>query len=289
MKAMLLCAGMGVRLQPYTLTKPKPLVPFLGVPMVEYSLALLEDVKVDSYVVNLHHLPDQIQNYFQSKALRLDFSDERSELLGSGGGIRNARPLLEGEDFFVLNADEIILPHAPGVLEEMLKFHQWHGGLGTLLTTQHPEVGSKFGGAWCDSESQVKIFSKSRPADHALKGHHFIGVMLFRKDLFEFFLKSSGDENIFYETLTSAISKGEKVFCFDCACEWLETGNPNDFFNGSENLLRKLESPSPEDSTSWRSHLASVFGRVEKPEFLIESDRPDLIQRIKAAHARAAD
>jgi NDP-sugar pyrophosphorylase family protein len=64
MNVMLLAAGEGTRLRPYTLEKPKPCIPFLSVPLAFYSLSLLSEINVHNLVTNVFHLPDQVQNLF---------------------------------------------------------------------------------------------------------------------------------------------------------------------------------------------------------------------------------
>ncbi|MDE7166280.1 MAG: NTP transferase domain-containing protein [Bacteroidaceae bacterium] len=102
MKAMIFAAGLGTRLKPLTDTMPKALVPVGGRPLLEILLEKLEREGFDDIVINVHHFADKIEAWMDSKAgveirkkgIKISFSDERKELLETGGGIRHARPLL---------------------------------------------------------------------------------------------------------------------------------------------------------------------------------------------------
>ncbi len=104
--AMILAAGLGMRMRPITETIPKPLVRVGGKPMIDYALESLERQGVDRVVVNVHHLPDQIIDHLEARpGIGTLISDETEELLDSGGGLVKALPLLGAGAFFVLNAD----------------------------------------------------------------------------------------------------------------------------------------------------------------------------------------
>jgi NDP-sugar pyrophosphorylase family protein len=113
---MVLAAGLGTRLKPYTDLVPKPLVPLLGVPCIDYSLMQLPTAGVDEVVVNVHahssQLVDHLHHASIREGLKIRISDESSLLLGSAGGYRKALSLLEStpgvsEPFFALNADVV--------------------------------------------------------------------------------------------------------------------------------------------------------------------------------------
>lgn len=113
MKGMVLAAGYGTRFRPATYETPKPMVPVCNRPLISYAVDSLLAAGVDEVVVNLHHRPEQIESFLRSSyegKCRLVFSFE-SEILGTGGGVRKARPFLEGDEaFFLVNGDTIQRP-----------------------------------------------------------------------------------------------------------------------------------------------------------------------------------
>ena len=136
MKAMILAAGFGTRLKPWTDTHPKALVPVDGVPMLERVICRLRDEGFDYIVVNIHHFGDQILEFLNSKdfGISISVSDESDGILDTGGGIVNASSLLSVEDdepFIVHNVD--ILSDAP--LASLLKQNIESENDVTLLTS----------------------------------------------------------------------------------------------------------------------------------------------------------
>jgi MurNAc alpha-1-phosphate uridylyltransferase len=105
-KAMVLAAGLGLRMRPLTDRMPKPLVRVAGRPLLDHVLDKLGDAGVSEAVVNVHYLPDQIIDHVARRARpRVIVSDERDEVLGTGGGVVKALPLLGDAPFFHVNAD----------------------------------------------------------------------------------------------------------------------------------------------------------------------------------------
>ncbi len=105
---MVLAAGLGQRMRPLTLTLPKPLVRIGGRAMLDHALDRLEEGGIETAVVNVHHLADLVERHVRDRARpKIVISDERGVLLETGGGIKNALPLLGPEPFLVLNSDSL--------------------------------------------------------------------------------------------------------------------------------------------------------------------------------------
>ena len=133
---MIFAAGMGSRLRPLTDQMPKALIPVAGVPLLERVIHKLADAGFDDITINIHHLGQQIIDFLeahQNFGLRIHISDERTQLLNTGGGIRYARTFLEGnEPFLVHNAD--ILTDTD--LNVLWREHQEKGAAATLVVGQ---------------------------------------------------------------------------------------------------------------------------------------------------------
>jgi MurNAc alpha-1-phosphate uridylyltransferase len=105
-KAMVLAAGLGLRMRPLTDHMPKPLVQVAGRALLDHVLDKLGDAGVTEAVVNVHYLPDQIIQHVASRTHpRVIISDERDQVLGTGGGVVKALPLLGPDPFFHVNSD----------------------------------------------------------------------------------------------------------------------------------------------------------------------------------------
>ena len=129
---MIFAAGLGTRLKPMTDTMPKALVPVGGRPLLQILLEKLARHGCTEAVINVHHFADMIEEWCASHHtdISIRFSDERAELLETGGGIRHAMPLLSGERFLIHNVD--ILSNA-----DLARFYaEGEGKAATLLVSE---------------------------------------------------------------------------------------------------------------------------------------------------------
>ena len=109
--AFLLAAGLGTRMRPLTLDKPKPMVPVSGRPMIDHFLDAVVDAGVKRAVVNVHWCADLLETHLANRTdIEIVISDEREELLETGGGIAKARDLLGDDPIFVINTDAMWAP-----------------------------------------------------------------------------------------------------------------------------------------------------------------------------------
>ena len=107
--AMIMAAGMGKRMRPLTATQPKPMVRVAGKALIDHALDRLEEAGVARAVVNVHYLADALEAHVLDRAVpKVTISDERAQLLETGGGLIKAQGQLP-DPFFCLNADNIWL------------------------------------------------------------------------------------------------------------------------------------------------------------------------------------
>jgi MurNAc alpha-1-phosphate uridylyltransferase len=104
--AMLLAAGLGKRMRPLTMTLPKPLVKVAGKTLADHVLDRLAQAGIETVVVNVHYLAELMELHLKRRtAPKILISDERAVLLDSGGGVRNALPMLGRDPFLICNSD----------------------------------------------------------------------------------------------------------------------------------------------------------------------------------------
>jgi NDP-sugar pyrophosphorylase family protein len=138
MKAMILAAGIGTRLRPITLEKPKCLVEVQGVSLLEHTILYLKFFGVNEIVINVHHFADQIEQFIQDKnsfGIQIDLSDEREALLDTGGGLVKAKWFFDDKKPFFLIASDVITNLD---LTSLYKYHQQHDPLVTLAVKHRP-------------------------------------------------------------------------------------------------------------------------------------------------------
>lgn len=138
MKAMIFAAGLGTRFKPWTDSHPKALAPVNGKPLLQRNIEYLQQYGITDVVVNVHHFADQLIAAIKDNngwGSNVSISDERDEVLETGGGLLKARPLLEDNDPFVtLNAD--ILTNLD--INKLLDFHKQKKSLASFGITSRP-------------------------------------------------------------------------------------------------------------------------------------------------------
>lgn len=263
MNVMLLAAGEGTRLRPYTYVQPKPAIPFLNIPLAAYPLAFLEDVRIQNLVVNTFHLPTKVVDLFvplNHGAKKLHFSHEIARILGNGGGLGFARSFFRGQgDLILMNSDEVILPQEKHHVAKALEFHKSTGALCTLITMDHPGVGSQFGGVWLNDDDEVKGFGKVAPSSECRRAEHFIGVQILSEEIFNY-LPEEDVSNILYDGVAKGIAEGKRVQRYKIDCHWFETGNIKDYLKATAECLHLLGQEGPVSSIP-REHLAAAISR----------------------------
>lgn len=107
--AMIMAAGLGKRMRPLTATRPKPLIKVAGKAMIDHCLDKLWEAGITKVVVNAHYLPDALEAHLQSVSFPFDIriSDERAQLMETGGGLVQAEPLIDEDRFFCINSDNL--------------------------------------------------------------------------------------------------------------------------------------------------------------------------------------
>lgn len=270
MNVMLLAAGEGTRLRPYTYTLPKPAIPFLNLPLASHSLGFLGDLQINKLVVNTFHLPEKIHSLFHRiphQAKELHFSDEVGEILGNGGGLGKARAhFQDGGDFIMMNSDEVILPKDSSVVQKAIAQHKASGAIATIMVMEHPGVGTQFGGVWANQNNQVKGFGKTAIPE-TTKAWHFIGVQILSEKIFQY-VPQTGASNILYDVVAAAIANGETVQCFPFESTWFETGNISDFLEATEKCIHFLLDPQ---ITFEKEALERVLQRYANSKMLAQN------------------
>lgn len=106
--AMVLAAGKGTRMAPLTDTLPKPLVQLMGKPLIDHALSRLDAGGIGRVIVNVHYLADKLEAHLLERIKpKITISDERAELLETGGGVRKALPLIGARPFYLVNSDSV--------------------------------------------------------------------------------------------------------------------------------------------------------------------------------------
>lgn len=240
MRAMILAAGYGTRLWPLTIDRAKPAIPFMNRPLVGYVAEYLAGYGFDDVVVNLHHRPESVREALGDGSkfgVRLHYVEE-PEILGTGGAIDNARALLEGDAFVVINgklATDIDLAAA-------LETHRREKALATLVLQRNP-ARERYSVVNVSGGLVTGFGGYPKPDDEGGEAPlMFTGIQVFDRRVFDFIPRGGEGQSIFSHTVTDvylpAIRRGERVAAHVADGYWYELSTVRRYLDTNVALMK---------------------------------------------------
>lgn len=230
--AMVLSAGLGSRMRPITDKMPKPLVKVFGKTLLDHGLDALSQAAVTNAVVNVHYFPEQIEAHVQSRiSPNILISDERNQLLDSGGGIAKALPKIGPKPFYLLNADSFWIEGIKPNLQ--LLGESWNDDemdIILLLSGIHNCVGYPGKGDFTmDPEGRLE-----RRGERELAPFAYSGAAILHPRIFEQAPQDSFSLNLLFDR---AIEQGR---LFGCNMDglWLHVGTPQAIFEAETAIAK---------------------------------------------------
>ncbi|MEO9600633.1 nucleotidyltransferase family protein [Parasphingorhabdus sp.] len=219
--AMIMAAGLGTRMRPLTEMRPKPLVEVSGKAMIDHCLEKLVEAGIEKAIINVHYLADAMEAHLAASQYPIEFqiSDERRQLMETGGGLVQAEPLIEESNFFCINSDNLWTDGPTNSLHQLTQIWDEDKMDALLLlirrTSAHNYQGS--GDFHLDGENRI---SRRLPDQQAPL--IYSGIQLISKRLLRDAPSGPFSTNIFWER---AIGEG-RLFGLVHEGQWFEVGSP---------------------------------------------------------------
>jgi mannose-1-phosphate guanylyltransferase len=218
MRAMILAAGLGIRLRPLTNAVPKALVPVAGRPLIEYGLLWLKSQGIREVLINLHHLGDKIRAAVGDGSiygLRITYSHEEP-ILDTGGGIKKAQAFLDGETFVVLNCDTILDLD----ISALLAAHRRNHATATLVLRPDPEA-ARYGILETDASGRIRRFlGQPAEVEGSLSEFMFTGCQMLEPHIFDL-MPEEKPFSTTRETYPQMLRAGEPLYGFIHTGPWM--------------------------------------------------------------------
>jgi bifunctional UDP-N-acetylglucosamine pyrophosphorylase/glucosamine-1-phosphate N-acetyltransferase len=256
MKAVLLAAGEGVRLQPITATRPKHLIRVGGKPILEHCLEALKASGVTEAIVVTHYMGDAIRQYFgdgEKMGLKIAYV-EQAAMLGTGNAVSVVEPYVDG-DFVLVYGD---LLFAPDAVKNLLGSYATDkpAAVIAVVPVEKPE---SYGIVELDDEKNVKRVIEKPAAGEAPSNLANAGLYVFSKEIFDAIRQTKASVRGEWE-LTDALSllieEKKQVLASEISKDdWMDIGRPWDLLEANSWALKRMEH--------------TVFGNVENGAHLI--------------------
>jgi NDP-sugar pyrophosphorylase family protein len=254
---MLMAAGLGTRLRPFTDLEPKILLPVMGVPCAQFAIDAAVGAGVRKLVANIHHLPARTQEGLRALeygGAELVISDESAKLLGSAGGIARALPHFGGKPFFLLNADVLCDVDLDRLARRHAYLRARHGVKLTLTLFERPEGRGAYREIMMSQESGLITgfgeVTRGKP--------YFVGAAILEPEAVEGIRPDEPSEFV-PRILEPAIRAGKAGF-FLTQGKWFDVGSPELWAETHFQLMGLLEHGRV--SRAWRTRIESVSRRI---------------------------
>ena len=237
MNAMILAAGFGTRLLPFTKKLPKPLFPIIDKTLLDIAIETARNAGAEKIVINAHHLASMIEDHVAG----LDYGVEvvvlvESEIMGTAGGIKNAEAHLDDKPFFVLNSDMLFKPD----FKALAKTHDKTGALSTLVLRKNPPKGN-YGVLSLGKTGRVTKFLDTKSPDYAPSEElMFTGVSLLSPDIFEKLAKGRPSD-ISTEVYAPMVKESGPLYGLVSKAEWIDVGTVSDYHKAVMSSIHPLE------------------------------------------------
>ena len=233
MNAMILAAGLGVRMRPLTNVTPKPLLEVDGITMLDRMLAHLKEGGIKTIVINTHYMAEKVATHFRKQTgLHIQLLHE-VQLLETGGGVANALPTLGGDSFIVANSDVIIISGNKPLMTRLID--AWDPEIMDALLLVQPIARcfgfSGQGDFYMDCNGLLKREVKASPAPFV-----FTGVQILKRSLFDPLPAAPFSLNLLYDRA----QKNERMFGLLHDSHWIHVGTPEALVH-AEAYLRGLK------------------------------------------------
>lgn len=247
MKAMILAAGKGTRVRPITYTIPKPMIPIMQKPVMEFLVELLRQHGFDEIMVNVSHLADEIENYFrdgQRLGVQIGYSFEGrivegqliGEALGSAGGMRRIQDFYPFFDdtFVVLCGDALIDLD----LSAAVKWHKEKGAIATVVMKPVPqEEVSSYGVVVTDENDRIVEFQEKPSVDEARSTNINTGIYIFEPEVLDY-VPSGQVFDIGSELFPKLVESGAPFYGIPMDFQWVDIGKVPDYWRAVCGVLR---------------------------------------------------
>jgi mannose-1-phosphate guanylyltransferase len=247
MKAMILAAGKGTRVQPITYSIPKPLIPILQKPVMEFLVDLLREHGFNEIMVNVSHLAQEIESYFhdgQRFGVEIGYSFEGSiseqgdlvgKAMGSAGGMKRIQDFAPFFDdtFVVLCGDALIDLD----LTAAVKWHREKGSLATVVMKSVPksEVPS-YGVVVTDEEGRIKAFQEKPSIEEALSNDINTGIYIFEPEIFNY-IPANEEYDIGSQLFPKLVEMGAPFYGISMDFQWVDIGKVPDYWQAIRSVL----------------------------------------------------
>ncbi|MGH1543169.1 MAG: sugar phosphate nucleotidyltransferase [Arenicella sp.] len=247
MKAMILAAGKGTRVRPLTYEMPKPMIPIIGKPVMEYLIEELARHGFDEVMVNVSHLPEKIEHYFgngERWGVEIGYSFEghiedgeiQSTALGSAGGLKRINDFsgFFDDTFLVVCGDALIDLD----LTKAVREHWKSGAVASICTLEvSQDQVSNYGVVVSDETGRITSFQEKPSIEEALSNQVNTGIYIFEPEVLDL-IPSDVEYDIGGELFPKIVEQGLPFNAINLPFNWIDIGRISDYWEANQKIMQ---------------------------------------------------
>lgn len=250
-----MAGGKGTRLRPLTLIRPKPMIPLVNKPIMQYTVDRLKRFGFKDIIMTLNYMSTNIKNYFKDGTgfgVNIRYSVEKWPL-GTGGSVKKAEKYID-DTFMVVSGD--VLTDVD--FKDVLKFHKEKGALATMVLTE-VEDPTHFGIAVMDKENKITEYQEKPAQEDAFSNVANTGIYIFEPEIFEFFQEKEekGEVDFSKDIFPEMIKNDSGIYGYVFNGYWNDVGRPETFLEATYDILdQKIE------QDFYKSKIEESIGKI---------------------------
>ena len=237
-KAVIMAGGKGTRIRPLTTIRPKPMVPVVNRPLIDYVIETIKKSKVKEIIVTLNYFQSHIKAHLKQNDLNIRYLVEKRPM-GTAGGVMNALKYID-DTFFVLSGDVLIDLD----LNKLLEFHREKKALATIVLTTVDDP-THYGIAVLDKDDQIIKFLEKPSRKDVFSKVANTGTYVLEPEIFDYIEPRKGEIDFSNDLFPILIDKKAGIFGYTLDGYWNDVGRPETYLKANYDVLDEKIRPEP--------------------------------------------
>ena len=237
-RTIMMAGGKGTRLRPLTLVRPKPMIPLVNQPIIEYTVNRLKKSGFNDIIMTLNYMSTNIKNYFKDGSefdMDIRYSVEKWPL-GTGGSVKKAEKYID-DTFMVVSGDVLTDIN----FKDVVRFHKEKGAIATMVLTE-VEDPTHFGIAVMDKNNKITEYLEKPSPEDAFSNVANTGIYIFEPEIFDFFDGKDKEVDFSKDIFPEIIKQDAGIYGYVFNGYWNDIGRPETYLEATYDILdQKLE------------------------------------------------
>lgn len=252
-RTIMMAGGKGTRLRPLTLVRPKPMIPLVNKPIIEYTVNKLKKSGFNDIIMTLNYMSTNIKNYFKDGSefgIDIRYSVEKWPL-GTGGSVKKAEKYID-DTFMVVSGDVLTDVN----FKDVVKYHKEKGAIATMVLTE-VEDPTHFGIAVMDKNHKITEYLEKPSPEEAFSNVANTGIYIFEPEIFDFFDGKDKEVDFSKDIFPEVIKQDAGIYGYVFNGYWNDIGRPETYLAATYDILdQKME------QNFYKTKMAESIGKI---------------------------